>query len=84
MQFTVSTLLALGLALTQTSFAAPSAPVTLNPREVFNLPPGDQFIACPDYEYSAGQVAEAIQEGIRLMQAGQQLVSHTGRKFQSP
>lgn len=66
MQLSLSTLLALGLALLQTSSAVPAPAGALNKRTVDNLPPSDQFVACPGYRYSRAQVEKAIQQGINL------------------
>ena len=63
-QLSPSTLLALGLALVQTSSAAPAPVSALSKRTVDNLPPSDQFVACPSYRYSRPQVEKAIQQGI--------------------
>ena len=74
MHSSTSTLLALGLALLQTTSAlpAPITPVnTLVGRTVDDLPPSDQFIACPDYRYSRPQVESAIQQGIILTPTNQ-------------
>lgn len=64
MQLSPFTLLTLGLALVQTSSAAPRSAGALSKRTVDNLPPGDQFIECPGYRYSRAQVENAIQRGI--------------------
>ncbi|KAF7131349.1 hypothetical protein CNMCM5793_004463 [Aspergillus hiratsukae] len=64
MQLSPFTLLALGLALVQTSSAAPAPVNALSKRTVDNLPPSDQFIVCPGYRYSRAQVEAAIQRGI--------------------
>jgi hypothetical protein len=65
MHFSPSTiLLPLGLALVHTSFANPAPAGMLSKRTVDNLPPSDQFIACPGYRYSREQVEKAIQQAI--------------------
>ncbi|CAN9255420.1 unnamed protein product [Alternaria alternata] len=65
MHFSPSTiLLPLGLALVHTSFANPVPAGMLSKRTVDNLPPSDQFIACPGYRYSREQVEKAIQQAI--------------------
>ncbi|KAJ5300144.1 hypothetical protein N7508_007436 [Penicillium antarcticum] len=64
MQLSLSTFLTLGLALVQTSSAAPAPVSALSKRTVDNLPPSDQFITCPGYRYSRAQVETAIQRGI--------------------
>jgi len=60
-------LLALVLAVAQTH-AAPTTPTPgfsyVSKRTVDNLPPSDQFVACPSYRYSREQVEKAIQQGI--------------------
>jgi hypothetical protein len=64
MQLPPFTILTLGLALVQTSSAAPAPAGALSKRTVDNLPPGDQFIECPGYRYGCAQVENAIQRGI--------------------
>ncbi|GIJ84577.1 hypothetical protein Asppvi_003424 [Aspergillus pseudoviridinutans] len=66
MQLSPFTLLTLGLALMQTTSAAPAPAIadSLSKRTVDNLPPSDQFIECPGYRYSRAQVEKAIQRGI--------------------
>jgi hypothetical protein len=64
MQLWLSTFLSLGLALVQTSSAAPAPVSALSKRIVDNLPPSDQFITCPGYRYSRPQVEAAVQRGI--------------------
>ena len=80
-----TTFLTLGLALVHTSFAIPAPLSTLSKRTVDNLPPSDQFVACPGYRYSRAQVEKAIQQGINLtptnapqpgMSAIKDLISH--------
>ena len=81
MQLSPYTLLALGLALVQTSSAVPAPAGALSKRTVDNLPPSDQFVACPGYRYSRAQVEKAIQQGINLTptnapQPGMSTLSH--------
>ncbi|KAF2680938.1 Ribonuclease/ribotoxin [Lentithecium fluviatile CBS 122367] len=64
MRLTPSILLAFGSALLQTSSALPATAGILSKRTVDNLPPSDQFVACPGYRYSREQVEKAIQQGI--------------------
>jgi len=76
MQLSYGKLLALGLALLQTSIAAPSSleETALAKRTVDYLPPGDTFINCPTgdkpphdtYRYSRAQIEKAIQAGTNL------------------
>lgn len=54
----------LGLALVQTTSAVPAPVGALSRRTVDNLPPSDQFVACPGYRYSRHQVEMAIRRGI--------------------
>ncbi|GAB1317151.1 ribonuclease T1 [Madurella fahalii] len=56
--------LAISLVLVELSLAIFAPAGALGKREDFNLPPSDQFIACPGYRYSRPQAESAIQAAI--------------------
>jgi hypothetical protein len=65
MLFSPSTLVALGLALSQTAFGLPAPGTTVNKREVFNLPPSDMFVDCgTGYKWARPEIEAAVQLGI--------------------
>jgi hypothetical protein len=65
MLFSPSTLVALGLALSQTVSGLPAPGTTINKREVFNLPPSDMFVDCgTGYKWARPEIEAAVQLGI--------------------
>jgi hypothetical protein len=65
MLFSLSTIVALGLALSQTASGLPAPGTTMNKREVFNLPPSDMFVDCgTGYKWAKPEIEAAVQRGI--------------------
>jgi hypothetical protein len=65
MLFSLSILMALGLALSQTVSGLPAPGTTVNKREVFNLPASDMFVDCgTNYKWARPEIEAAVQHGI--------------------